>query len=102
MFPWLPPLHLTLQYFCPSLLIVVFSPEDERSIANRLAAADPVNDDASRKDKTIEQVLGEEDPTAPARMHGNEPSKGAQIDKEIQDEEAELIAKMDAKKAAKS
>ncbi len=34
-------------------------------------------------------------------MHGNEPSKGAKIDKEIVDEEAELIAKMDAKKEAK-
>lgn len=34
-------------------------------------------------------------------MHGNEPSKGAKIDKELMDEEAEIIAKMDAKKAAK-
>ena len=72
--------------------------EDERSIANRLAAADPVNDDSSRKNKTEEQILGEEDPTLPAKLHGNEPSKGAKIDKQIQDEEAELIAKMDAKK----
>lgn len=35
-------------------------------------------------------------------MHGNEPSKGAKIDKQIVDEEAELIAKMDAKKEAKN
>lgn len=34
-------------------------------------------------------------------MHGNEPSKGAKIDKQIVDEEAEIIARMDAKKAAK-
>ena len=42
--------------------------------------------------------MAEEDPTAPARLHGNEPSKGAKIDKEIADEEAEIIAKKDAKK----
>ena len=34
-------------------------------------------------------------------MHGNEPSKGAKIDKAIADEEADLIAKMDAKKGKK-
>ena len=75
--------------------------EDERSIGNRLAAANPQNDDTSGKNKTAEQIAGESDPTAPARMHGNEPSKGAKIDKKIEDEEADLIAKMDAKKAAK-
>jgi hypothetical protein len=32
-------------------------------------------------------------------MHGNEPSKGAKIDKSIADEEAEIIAKKDAAKA---
>lgn len=73
--------------------------EDERSIANRLAAAEPQNDDDSGKDKTLEQRLGEEDPTAPARMHGNEPSRGAKIDKQIQDEEEELIRKKDEAKA---
>ena len=34
-------------------------------------------------------------------MHGNKPSRGAKIDKEIQDEEAEIIARMDESKAAK-
>lgn len=34
-------------------------------------------------------------------MHGNEPSKGAKIDKKIEDEEKELIAKMDEAKAGK-
>ena len=75
--------------------------EDERSIGNRLAAAEPQNDDTSGKSKTSEQYAGEQDATAPARMHGNEPSRGAQIDKELQDEEAELIAKKDAAKASK-
>lgn len=35
-------------------------------------------------------------------MHGNEPSRGAKIDKSIADEEAEIIRKMDEKKAAKN
>jgi hypothetical protein len=34
-------------------------------------------------------------------MHGNEPSRGAQIDKELQDEEAALLAKKDAAKGSK-
>jgi hypothetical protein len=33
-----------------------------------------------------------------AKMHGNKPSRGAEIDKELQDEEAEIIAKKDAAK----
>jgi hypothetical protein len=33
-----------------------------------------------------------------AKLHGNEPSRGAQVDKEIAEEEAEMIAKKDAKK----
>lgn len=35
-------------------------------------------------------------------MHGNEPSRGAKIDKKIEDEEAEIIRKMDEKKAQKN
>jgi hypothetical protein len=35
-------------------------------------------------------------------MHGNEPSRGAKIDKAIADEEAEIIAKMDEKKKNKN
>ncbi|KAJ9602719.1 hypothetical protein H2200_012913 [Cladophialophora chaetospira] len=76
-------------------------PKDERSIANRLATAEPQNDSTSGKNLDKEQIAGQEDPTAPAKMHGNEPSKGAKIDKELQDEEAEIIAKMDAKKGKK-
>lgn len=73
--------------------------EDERSIANRLAAAKPQNDGESGKDLSAEDKAAQIDPTAPAKMHGNEPSKGAKIDKQIADEEAELIAKKDAAKA---
>ena len=77
--------------------------EDERSIGNRLNAAEPQNDESSvsassGKHLSKEDKLAQDDPTAPARMHGNEPSKGAKIDKSIEDEEAEIIRKMDAKK----
>lgn len=75
--------------------------EDERSIANRLAAAEDQNDDTSGKTKSAETRAGEIDPTAPARMHGNEPSKGAKIDKSIADDEEEIIRKMDEAKAQK-
>jgi hypothetical protein len=74
--------------------------EDERSIANRLNAAEPQNDSTSGKDLSEEDKAAQQDPTLPARMHGNEPSRGAKIDKEIEDEEAAIIAKKDAAKAA--
>ena len=75
----------------PSHQTNAVSQEDERSIANRLAAQ-------SKKDKqpepeSDEAKLAKLDPTGPAKMHGNEPSKGAKIDKEIEDEEAEILAK---------
>lgn len=72
--------------------------EDERSIGNRLAAAEPQNDSTSGKTLSKEDKLSQQDPTAPAKAHGNEPSKGAKIDKEIEDEEAAIIAKKDAAK----
>lgn len=34
-------------------------------------------------------------------MHGNEPSRGAKVDKAIEDDEAELLRRMDESKAAK-
>ena len=34
-------------------------------------------------------------------MHGNEPSRGAKIDKQIEDEEAEILAKKDTAKGGK-
>lgn len=43
---------------------------------------------------TPEVAALKEDPTAPARMHGNEPSRGAKIDAQIQaEEQAELERK---------
>ncbi|KAJ9646046.1 uncharacterized protein PV06_01887 [Exophiala oligosperma] len=72
--------------------------KDQRSIGNRLAAAGPQNDDSSRHTLSAEDKAGQIDPTLPARMHGNEPSRGAKIDKEIEDEEAAILAKKDAAK----
>ena len=63
--------------------------KDERSIANRLA-----NEERKEKEgdqDTPEVAALKEDPTAPARMHGNEPSRGAKIDAEIQAEEEEYL-----------
>ena len=70
--------------------------EDQRSIGNRLNAAQPQNDDTTKKNLDAEAKAAQKDPTLPATMHGNEPSKGAKIDKEIEEEEAEMLAKKDA------
>ncbi|KAI9752313.1 MAG: hypothetical protein M1815_000603 [Lichina confinis] len=49
-------------------------------------------EDHGEKDEEAE--LSKKDPTLPARSHGNEPSKGAKIDAELQaEEEAELKKK---------
>ncbi|KAH6697086.1 hypothetical protein F5X68DRAFT_186075 [Plectosphaerella plurivora] len=64
--------------------------KDERSIANRLAAEEANN--GEEEDPEITAM--KKDPTAPARMHGNEPSRGAKIDAQIlAEEEAELERK---------
>jgi len=60
--------------------------KDERSLANRLAAAE------GRGQKQVSE-LHKKDPTLPAVMHGNEPSKGARIDAELQAEEEEMLQK---------
>ncbi|KAJ6787403.1 hypothetical protein PWT90_04803 [Aphanocladium album] len=65
-------------------------PKDQRSIANRLAA----ETQSSEPGDDPETARMKEDPTAPAREHGNEPSKGAKIDAQLQQEEqAELERK---------
>ncbi|MCJ1441866.1 MAG: hypothetical protein MMC23_002358 [Stictis urceolatum] len=62
--------------------------KDERSIANRLAREEKRKDTDNISE---EAQLAKKDPTAPARSHGNEPSKGAKIDAEIQAEEEEEL-----------
>lgn len=66
--------------------------DDQRSIANRIEAAQA--EEAAKDQDPPEVAALKEDPTAPARMHGNEPSRGAKIDAQIQaEEEAELERK---------
>lgn len=66
--------------------------EDERSIANKL--------EREEKRENEDEKLSEEDrarkidATLPAKLHGNEPSKGAKLDQELREEEqAELERK---------
>jgi hypothetical protein len=63
--------------------------KDERSIANKLAAEERKGE----PEDDPETALSKKDPTLPAKMHGNEPSKGAKIDAELQAEEEELLKK---------
>ncbi|KAF3939791.1 hypothetical protein ABW19_dt0200628 [Dactylella cylindrospora] len=65
--------------------------KDERSIGNRLAEASMRN--AKEDDTTNESSKTIKDPLAPAKAHGNEPSRGAKIDAELQREDEEYIAK---------
>ncbi|MCJ1312600.1 hypothetical protein MMC25_006274 [Agyrium rufum] len=70
-------------------------PKDHRSIANRLSKESKAKE-ADERDLETKQL--QKDPTLPAKSHGNEPSKGAKIDAEIQAEEEEMLRKKDAKK----
>ena len=69
--------------------LATFPSRDQRSLSNRLAAAQKheAESDAQESAKTIT------DPLAPAREHGNKPSRGAQIDAEIQQDEEEYLKK---------
>ncbi|KAL2255286.1 hypothetical protein VTK26DRAFT_3684 [Humicola hyalothermophila] len=64
-------------------------PKDQRSLADRAAA----EKQASSPQESRETTLQKKDPTLPAKMHGNKPSKGAQVDAEIQAEEEEILKK---------
>lgn len=63
--------------------------KDQRTIANKLAREEKRDDDG--KDISEEARLGQKDPTAPAKMHGNEPSRGAKVDAQLQAEEEEYL-----------
>jgi hypothetical protein len=60
----------------------VLDSKDERTIANKLAAAS--KEDKQEDENTVR-------PTSIARSHGNEPSKGAKIDEELQREDEEYL-----------
>ncbi|KAL4779359.1 hypothetical protein BJX76DRAFT_91365 [Aspergillus varians] len=63
--------------------------KDQRSLGNKLAAQSKEDDPSHHhnKDFNPEAELSKKDPVKPALMHGNEPSKGAKIDKELQEED---------------
>ncbi|KAK4232256.1 hypothetical protein QBC38DRAFT_463567 [Podospora fimiseda] len=66
--------------------------KDSRSLANRAAAERQASDSPQ---ESLETKLGKMDPTLPAKMHGNKPSRGAQIDAELQAEDEAAIRKKD-------
>ncbi|KAI5119194.1 hypothetical protein M0805_004449 [Coniferiporia weirii] len=61
--------------------------KDERSLANNLAAAQKAESDEEEREK---QNLSR-DPREPAQWHGNKPSRGAQVDAELQAEDEETL-----------
>jgi hypothetical protein len=64
-------------------------PEDERTIANKLAREE--KRESEEEDKSAEDKLREQDATLPALSHGNQPSKGAKIDQQLREEEEEEL-----------
>jgi hypothetical protein len=63
--------------------------KDSRSIANKLARE--TKREEEEVEKPIEQQRLEEDATLPAKAHGNKPSRGAEIDQELREEEDEEL-----------
>ncbi|KAI1107973.1 hypothetical protein F4804DRAFT_296463 [Jackrogersella minutella] len=59
-----------------------YKPKDQNKVMNHMREED-IQDDVAERYK--------HDPTYRATMHGNEPSRGAKIDAEIQHEEEELL-----------
>ncbi|EPS32422.1 hypothetical protein POX_d05415 [Penicillium oxalicum] len=74
--------------------------KDERSIANKLAAQSKKSDPSHHHNGAVDQEaeLSKKDPTAPAKLHGNAPSKGAKIDAELQAEDEQRLREKGIKK----
>ncbi|KAK0511999.1 hypothetical protein JMJ35_005127 [Cladonia borealis] len=68
--------------------------KDQRTIANKLAREEKRQNEPDPVGQ--EEAEFKKDPTLPARNHGNEPSKGAKIDAELQAEEEEILKKKGA------
>ncbi|KAB2579533.1 hypothetical protein DBV05_g2039 [Lasiodiplodia theobromae] len=68
--------------------------KDERSIANKLAREEKRKHEPVPKD--IEQIQYEKDATLPARAHGNEPSRGAEVDQQLREEDEQMLKKKGA------
>ncbi|CAI7589457.1 unnamed protein product [Penicillium manginii] len=74
--------------------------KDQRSIANKLASQEGKGDPSHHHNnvQNPEAELSKQDPTKPAKMHGNKPSKGAQIDAELQAEDEQRLREKGIKK----
>nr|UOP57093.1 hypothetical protein [Thecaphora frezii] len=60
---------------------------DEKSIKNKLAQAGK----EAKEQAQAEKQKDEQKPTDAARAHGNEPSRGAKIDEQIEEEERKIL-----------
>ncbi|KAJ5101885.1 hypothetical protein NUU61_004107 [Penicillium alfredii] len=67
--------------------------KDERSIANKLASQEKKPNPSHHHNNEFndEAELSKQDPTKPAKLHGNAPSKGAKIDAELQQEDEQRL-----------
>ncbi|KAJ9482111.1 hypothetical protein VN97_g11334 [Penicillium thymicola] len=66
--------------------------KDGRSIANKLASQENKPDSSKHNTEyDAEAELSKQDPTKPARLHGNAPSKGAKIDAELRAEDEQRL-----------
>ncbi|KAE8133439.1 hypothetical protein BDV38DRAFT_286770 [Aspergillus pseudotamarii] len=74
--------------------------KDNRSIANKLAAREQQPDPSHHHNDDIdpEAEISKKDSTKPAKLHGNEPSKGAKIDQELQEEDEQRLREKGIKK----
>ncbi|CDO74418.1 hypothetical protein BN946_scf184867.g16 [Trametes cinnabarina] len=67
----------------------VFDPKDDRNLQIRLKQEKKMERQAEREERA--QTV--HDPLEPAQRHGHEPSRGAQIDAELQREDEENVRK---------
>ena len=68
--------------------------KDERTHKNSLADAERIE----QKEKEDEKAKAETKPTDIAKSHGNKPSRGAEKDEELEDEDEAQLKKMDEAK----
>ncbi|EST08816.1 hypothetical protein PSEUBRA_001519 [Kalmanozyma brasiliensis GHG001] len=61
--------------------------KDEKSIKNKLAQAGK----EAKEEAEREKAKRDEKPTDAARANGNEPSRGAKIDEQIEEEERQML-----------
>ena len=61
--------------------------KDEKSIKNRLAQAGK----EEKEERKAEKAQDDAKPTDAARAHGNEPSRGAKLDEQIEAEERQML-----------